>query len=94
MLTILYVDDEPDLLELGKIYLERNGEFLVISPPRHPRQSSTSNRKNTMRFIADYQMPEMDGIQLLKHIRRTNSGDSFHPLHRERAGGDCHPGAE
>ena len=26
---ILYIDDEPALLELGKIFLERNGSFSV-----------------------------------------------------------------
>ena len=29
MFSILYVDDEPTLLELGKIYLERSGSLQV-----------------------------------------------------------------
>ncbi len=29
MFRILYVDDEPDLLEIGKLFLERSGEFNV-----------------------------------------------------------------
>ncbi len=28
-IRILYVDDEPDLLELCKVFLEMNGEFKV-----------------------------------------------------------------
>ena len=31
MATLLYVDDEPDLLDLGKIFLERTGEFSVVT---------------------------------------------------------------
>ena len=29
MYTILYVDDEPGLLEIGKLFLEHSGEFSV-----------------------------------------------------------------
>lgn len=28
-ISVLYVDDEPDLLDLGKIFLERTGDFRV-----------------------------------------------------------------
>ena len=28
-ISVLYVDDEPDLLELCKVFLEMNGEFKV-----------------------------------------------------------------
>ena len=70
MLTILYVDDEPDLLELGKIYLERNGEFLVDITTSASAAIIHLQSKKYDAVIADYQMPEMDGIQLLKHIRR------------------------
>ena len=31
MISVLYVDDEPDLLELGKLFLERDGEFSVTT---------------------------------------------------------------
>ena len=29
MISVLYVDDESDLLNLGKIFLERTGNFRV-----------------------------------------------------------------
>ena len=29
MITVLYVDDEPDLLEIGKLFLESSGDFHV-----------------------------------------------------------------
>ena len=31
MITLLYVDDEPDLLDLCKLFLEREGEFSVVT---------------------------------------------------------------
>jgi hypothetical protein len=27
MISILYVDDEPGLLDIGKLYLEQSGDF-------------------------------------------------------------------
>ena len=29
MISVLYVDDEPDLLEIGKIFLEKSGRLQV-----------------------------------------------------------------
>ena len=31
MYTILYVDDEPDLLAIGRIFLEKSKDFRVIT---------------------------------------------------------------
>jgi len=33
MISVLYVDDEPDLLEIGKVFLERTNEFTVTTAP-------------------------------------------------------------
>lgn len=27
MISVLYVDDEPDLLDIGKLFLEQSGQF-------------------------------------------------------------------
>ena len=35
MYRILYVDDEPDLLEIGKRFLEESGEFTVTTSRAH-----------------------------------------------------------
>lgn len=31
MISVLYVDDEPDLLKIGKLFLERSGDFTVTT---------------------------------------------------------------
>ncbi len=33
MISLLYVDDEPDLLDLCRLFLEREKEFSVITVP-------------------------------------------------------------
>jgi PAS domain S-box-containing protein len=69
MISVLYVDDEPALLELGKLFLERSGQFHVdtVTSAKEAMQKIKSMSYDAI--VSDYQMPEMDGIALLKTIR-------------------------
>ena len=71
---ILYVDDEEALLEIGRIFLERAGGITVAitSSPREACEMIVTGRYDAV--VSDYMMPEMDGIALLKQIRRQDPG--------------------
>jgi len=73
MYSLLYVDDEPELLALGKIFLEQSGQFHVDIIASAPAALAQMNSKNYDAIISDYQMPGMDGIEFLKTVR--SSGD-------------------
>jgi PAS domain S-box-containing protein len=75
MIAILYVDDEPDLLEIGKLFLERSGEFGVDIITSAPDALILMEAKAYDAIISDYQMPGMDGIEFLKEVR--NSGNTI-----------------
>ncbi|ABS55981.1 multi-sensor signal transduction histidine kinase [Methanoregula boonei 6A8] len=77
MITILYVDDEESLLELGKIFLERNGQFAVDIITSASEALTLIGQKPYDAIISDYQMPEMDGIELLKHVRASGKTIPF-----------------
>jgi PAS domain S-box-containing protein len=66
---VLYVDDEPELLELGRLFLEQGGHFRVdtISSARDALSLLTSTKYDAI--VSDYLMPEMDGIEFLKNVR-------------------------
>ena len=68
-ISVLYVDDEPTLLELGKTFLERGGVFDVDITHSSIEALVLLKKRNYDGVISDYQMPEMDGIVLLKKIR-------------------------
>jgi len=66
---VLYVDDEIVLLNLGKLFLERYGDYLVI-PAQGVEEAIDQLKHNTFDIIiSDYQMPVMDGIEFLKHLK-------------------------
>jgi PAS domain S-box-containing protein len=74
MLRVLYVDDEPDLLELGKVFLEESGQMKVdiATSPQEIVGSPTLFQYDVI--ISDYQMPGMNGIEFLKQVRK-RAGD-------------------
>ena len=69
MITVLYVDDEPDLLEVAKLFLERNQEFRVGTVTSAERALEILGKEHYDAVISDYQMPGMNGIELLKAVR-------------------------
>jgi PAS domain S-box-containing protein len=70
MISLLYVDDEPDLLDLCKLFLEKEGDFTVatVTSAREGLQILTEGMTDAI--VSDYQMPGMDGIEFLKVVRK------------------------
>jgi PAS domain S-box-containing protein len=69
MYRILVVDDEPALLELNRIYLEQSGNMQVDTTPSSLQVLEMLSKAPYDAIVADYEMPEMDGITLLKEVR-------------------------
>lgn len=68
-ITVLYVDDEPALLELTTLFLCRKGD-LAIDTALSAKLALEKLRLHPYDVIvADYLMPEMDGIEFLKGLR-------------------------
>ncbi|MEI6293289.1 MAG: response regulator [Methanomicrobiales archaeon] len=77
MIQVLYVDDEPGLLEIGKLFLERTNDIKVET-----LNSATQglDQLDLMRYdviVSDFQMPHMDGIEFLKLVRSAKGDIPF-----------------
>jgi CheY-like chemotaxis protein len=77
MITVLYVDDEPVLLDIGNLFLERTGAFRVDTLPSAPAALEILKTRRYDAIVSDYQMPEMDGIAFLKAVRKTDPALPF-----------------
>ena len=69
MYSVLYVDDEPALLEIGRIFLGGSGEFRIETATSAMDALNLPDFASFEVIVSDYQMPEMDGISFLKAVR-------------------------
>ena len=74
MYKVLYVDDEPVLLEIVKIFLEKTKEFTIDVTTSVNEVIKSEKLKTYDAIISDYQMPGIDGISFLKYVH-TELGD-------------------
>ena len=77
MFSILYVDDEPVLLDTTKLFLERDANFSVDTCTSASEAFEKIKVRTYDAIVSDYQMPEMDGIQFLKALREAGNTIPF-----------------
>ena len=77
MLNVLYVDDDPGLLEIGRIFLEATAEFSVDTLTSAADAISRIAEKPFDAIISDYQMPDLNGIAFLKTVRASGNTIPF-----------------
>lgn len=76
-ISVLCVDDEPAYLDLCKLYLESTKEFTVSTAQSAPAALGLLRNNGIHAIVSDYQMPEMDGIELLKEVRTNDKNIPF-----------------
>lgn len=77
VISVLYIDDEPALTDPVRAYLERRGNFSVdtLTSARVALEKIRTTAYDVI--VSDYQMPGMDGIALLKELRRSGNRTPF-----------------
>ena len=76
-ISVLLVDDEPLLLDVGKTYLERtSGITVTIARSAAEALEHLSTRSFDV-IVSDYQMPGMDGLALLREVRSRSWAQPF-----------------
>jgi PAS domain S-box-containing protein len=77
LIDILYIDDEKDLLEICKYYLEKSEDLHVAIALSAAEAFKLIEEHNFDAIISDYQMPRMDGIEFLKSLRSMGNDMPF-----------------
>lgn len=68
---ILLVDDDPNISHLVRLYLEKEG-FDVTEAARGDEALEAFRRETPALVLLDVMLPGMDGLQVLKEIRKTS----------------------
>ncbi|MFW6040434.1 MAG: PAS domain S-box protein [Thermoplasmatota archaeon] len=67
---VLLVDDEPELLEQAKLFLEKENEsFNITTSESACDVLKLLNQVDYEAIICDYQMPDLNGLELLRIIK-------------------------
>jgi PAS domain S-box-containing protein len=74
VIRVLYVDDEPALLEVARLFIEKIDNFSVDTVESAYGALDKIHASHYDVIVSDYQMPGMDGLELLRTLR--SSGDT------------------
>ena len=72
MPKILVVDDEPNIIALAKLYLERDG-YQVEEARNGQEALSKQSAANPDLIILDLMLPDIDGFEVCRQIRRKSN---------------------
>ncbi|MDI6813132.1 MAG: response regulator transcription factor [Desulfitobacteriaceae bacterium] len=70
--TIVFVDDEPEILSLVRDYLARE-EFRVLTAMNGPDGMNLIARENPDLVLLDWMLPGLNGLEMCKALRETSN---------------------
>ncbi|KUG20710.1 MAG: PAS domain S-box protein [Methanomicrobiaceae archaeon] len=77
MISVLLVDDDSDLLDIARIFLERDGCLRADTCTSAQQALSMLKAEKYDAIVSDYEMPGMNGIEFLKAFRSEEDTTPF-----------------
>ena len=65
---ILLVDDEPNIIELAQLYLEREGYRIITASDGRDALDAVEKQRPAL-MVLDLMMPEVDGLEVCRSLR-------------------------
>jgi PAS domain S-box-containing protein len=77
-ITVLVVDDDPDLLDLTASFLKRERDEFSVEAEPNPEDALSRLRTDAIDVIvSDYDMPQMNGLEFLEAVREEHEDIPF-----------------
>ncbi|MEI7433195.1 MAG: response regulator [Methanomicrobiales archaeon] len=77
MISVLLIEDDSNLLAITRDYLGKKGTISVHTAVSAVEAIQLLRTRNYDAIVSDYQMPDMDGIELLKFLRASGNEIPF-----------------
>ncbi len=68
---ILLVDDEPSIIKLARMYLEREN-FRIVTAKDGESALDSVNREHPALIVLDVMLPKLDGFEVCRRLRAAN----------------------
>lgn len=68
---ILLVDDEPSIIKLARLYLEREN-FRIVTAKDGESALDVANREHPALIVLDVMLPKLDGFEVCRRLRAAN----------------------
>lgn len=69
MISVLLIDDDPEMLEIISLLLGSEGDFAIQTCISPGKAIELAQAERFDSIVCDFYMPEMDGSSLLQHLR-------------------------
>jgi DNA-binding response OmpR family regulator len=80
---ILLVDDEPSIIQLARMYFERDG-FRVQEISDGEAALEAVAKQHPALIVLDVMLPKLDGFEVCRKLARKWRPNSHHHAHRAR----------
>ncbi|MBN2734860.1 MAG: response regulator [Methanomicrobiaceae archaeon] len=77
MISLLLIDDEPDILEITGMFLEKSGDIRVDKALSGKEGLEMLKTRNYDAVVSDYELSGMSGIAVLKAVRKSGNNIPF-----------------
>ncbi|MCX6698722.1 MAG: response regulator [Methanomicrobiales archaeon] len=77
MISVLLIEDDRDMLGITRTYLTKKGAISVHTAISAGEALGLLRTRNYDVIVSDYQMPDMNGIELLKDLRAAGNDIPF-----------------
>jgi|GEM_PF-848843 len=76
-LQVLFIDDDPWLLNIAQVYLEKKDSMCITPVSDVTEAMNLLSEKSFDAIVSDYHMPTMDGIGLLTRLKDSGNNTPF-----------------